>query len=459
VCRPDLAVRPIVMRMLMGLREEELFNVAGRSGVRMPADQRAMEHVHARLAATLGTGWSHAMRLDPVAITSDCVVETFSAVLRKDVLAETQVARKIPADSLLTLLMARLPGPCKRRRRGTDNIQTAPIAEAADARRAVVRVRRKGVAEAATVDLRLVRWLLAVLGYMGLSGPRALALFEDFAAFVTNQLDLRNEAHMLRLCHAARVHKNDARLTFPRLYGEAGAEVLIVSFEDGVCMAEVLRRRQAPTADEDEGLARVVVAGEMVRAFWTASLGHGLVLGDLSASNLLLRSAGSGNDLEVMSLRCGLAHEIDERMQEDLRAFVACLDEGPLEMVGPLILERVHLPAGGSLGSVRDPDAFASGIRELLSRGRRSCAASPLNASETPLPPLRGTALLQSALALAQKHGVCVGPRHLRLAAALAAVHSVCARLDPVAAGQPLREMQAVAASVSSTGVRPTSAR
>lgn len=47
----------------------------------MPADQQALEHVHGCLTAALGAGWPQAMRLDPVAITSDCVVETYGAVL------------------------------------------------------------------------------------------------------------------------------------------------------------------------------------------------------------------------------------------------------------------------------------------------------------------------------------------------------------------------------------------
>jgi hypothetical protein len=219
--------------------------------------------------------------------------------------------------------------------------------------------------------------------------------------------------------------------------------VLIVSLEEGVCMAEVLRRRHAPMADDD-ALARVAVAGDLARAFWTAALDNGLILGGLSASNLLLRAAGCDNEFEVVSMRCGLAHEVDEQIQCDIRAFASCLSEGPRELLGPLLLERVHLRAGGALEAVHDPDAFAAGVRQLADLAWEHPAQRRSQAQATQ-PPLRGAALLQRALALAEKHGVRIGPKHLQLAAALAAAHGVCSRLDPVAAGQPLRVLQAVA--------------
>ena len=41
------------------------------------------------------------------------------------------------------------------------------------------------------------------------------------------------------------------------------------------------------------------------------------------------RGMWDANELEVLALRAGLAHEIDEQMREDLRTFAACLTEGP----------------------------------------------------------------------------------------------------------------------------------
>jgi len=445
VHRPDLLERPCFLRMLNGLREEELYGPGSRPGGRLPADQRALEHVHASLTAALGAGWSQGMRLDPLAVSSDCVVESYSAVLREDLLDASQQARK--ASTATSRVLSAIPvfWCCRRRRK--PNEEPAPIAETTEARRAVVRVRRKGVAEASVADLRIARFMLALAARLGLCGPRELRLFETFASFVQDQLDLRNEARLLRLCHAALPRGEELGLAFPRLYGEAGVEVLIVSLEDGVCMSEVLRRRRAPMDDEAEADSRAIAAADLMRAFWTAALDHGLVLGGLSLGNLLLRSAGCGNELEVLALRAGLAHEIDEQMREDLRTFAACLTEGPAEMLGPFLLERVHLPSGGALGAVRDPDAFASGVRNLaeLACGQPSSERNAASGQGAPAQlPLRGAALLQRALALASKHGVRVGPRHLQLAAAVAGIHGICGRLDPAAAGRPLLEMQAV---------------
>jgi len=237
-----------------------------------------------------------------------------------------------------------------------------------------------------------------------------------------------------------------AALSCPRLYGEAAAEVIIASLEEGLCLSEVLRRRHAPMADDADVAARATVAGELARAFWNVALGHGLVLGGLSASNLLLRSAGCDNELEVVSLRCGLAHEINEQMKEDLRAFARCLAEGPEESVGGFLLERVHLTAGGDLGAVRDVDGFASGVRELAEQARAGAASQskPQGKDGATQPPLRGAVLLQQALALAKKHGVRVGPCHLQVAAAVAGLHGICSRLDPIHAGRPLFELQGI---------------
>lgn len=432
--RPDLATIPFVLRILAGLREEETFGPGGHTGNRMPADERALEHVHARLTGALGVNWTKAMRLDPVAISSDCVVETYSAVLREDVLDASRQARR---SSSSTSRVGRLLWPCARRRK-MDSVQAPPIAEAEEARRAVVRVRRKGVFEAATVDLRLVRWLLIVLERSGLCRLQCLDTFEDFARFVAEQLDLRNEAKLLRLCHAALPRgMEDARLTFPRIYSEGSMEVLILSFEEGICMGEVLRRRPTHMADDVDTAARSQVARELTRAFWMAALDHGLILGGLAAGSLLLRSAGNGNDMEAVSLRCGLTLKIDERMQDDLRDFAGCLAEGPEDVLAPFLLERVHVPAGGELRTVRDAGAFSSGVCELVKLAKTPALGAQL------VP--RGPALLQRALALAEKHNICIGREHLQVAAGMAALHGICCRLDPVAAGKILQEMQAVA--------------
>lgn len=440
-CRPDLALRPWILRSLTLLREEEHPGPGGRTGGRSPADKTALEHVHSSLTQTLGEMWPQGMFLDPVAISSDCVVETYSAVLREDLLTESQQERNAPKRSLPMRALGAfgLFLTCRRRRR--PSVQSNPaIAESAEARRAVVRVRRKGVAETSGVDLRLARWLLAFLARLGFCGPRAKAALEDFAAFVASQLDLRNEAHLLQLGVAA-LPRGSARVCFPCSYGEPAAEVLIVTFEEGICMAEVFRRRHAQTLDDADALARVAAASELTRVFWTMAYQHRLVLGGASLNNLLLRSVGCGSELEVVSLRCGLAHEIDEQTRDDIGAFATCLTEHRAEMLGPLLLERVHLSAGGALGAVRDVDAFAAGVRELAT----SAALSPRKSIAPTQNPgaLRGTALLQQALALAQRHGVEVGSRHLQFAASAAAVHGVCAQLDPSTAGQPLRNLQA----------------
>jgi hypothetical protein len=446
-CRPNLASRTWVMRLWMSLREEEHFSLDSRCSARVPANKDALEYVHGRLTAAFGERWKQAMRLDPVAISHDCVVESYSAVLREDMLAESQRARKAPPR----FEMPKGLWFCRRRR--TMETQASSIAESPAARRAVVRVRRKDVAEMCAVDLKLLEWIVKFLSLVGLCRHHADTVLGELGSFVADQLDLRNEARLFSLCHAALPRGSESpsgtdtagmypSIVIPRLYGESTAEVLVTSFEDGVCIAERRRSCFAQPPDDADTAARAATAGNLARAFWAAALNHGILLGGLGSNNLLLRNAGCGDEQEVVMLRCGLAWEIDERSREDLRAFAECLAEGPVERLGTLILEQVHSPAGGAFGAVQSPDAFASGVRELVAQAHAGVLPRARSSSAASSPPWRGEALLQRSFDLAQRHGVCAGLRHLQLAAAVASVHGVCARLDPQSAGALLRELQ-----------------
>lgn len=257
----------------------------------------------------------------------------------------------------------------------------------------------------------------------------------DFSLFVEQQLDLRQEAAWLARCRSA--VPPGGGLAFPKPFGEATAEVMVVSREEGVCLAEVLRRH-SQLLDEAEAAARSEVARRLSAAFWTAGLRHGVMLGGLCPGNLLLRSTGDEGDLEAVVLRCGLAHETGEALKTDVRAVIAALQGGSAgggaPRVGVLLQELL-----GAGGRPLDPEAFEVGAAELLGAARGKVGASGAA--------LRGAALLQRALALFRRHSLCVGSVHLRSAAAAASCHSVCARLDAAAAGHQLGALRSAAAS------------
>lgn len=435
--RPDFALSARAAHLVALLRDEEFGGAAG--GHSVPSDLRSLEHAHATLATAFGEDWQQVLLLDPTPVGADCVLEVYRAVLQESALLEAQAAVRTVKqrcwwDLLVALFSLLFWLPlllCGRRRGGGEDLT---VAHGPEARGAVVRVRRPGVAEAAHADLALARFGLSVFWIAGLAPKGAWTLLSDFSLFVEQQLDLRQEAAWLARCRSA--VPPGTGISFPKPFGEATTELLIVSREEGVCLAEVLRR-QSQIPDEAEVAARGEVSRRLAAAFWAAGLRHGVMLGGLCPGNLLLRSTGDEGDLEAVVLRCGLAHEAGESLRADVNALAASQQvggaDGGTHRVGTLLRNLL-----GAAGLPLNPEAFEIGAAELVRAARGKAGGSSAT--------LRGAVLLQRALALFQRHSLCVGQVHLGSAAAAAACHSVCARLDPAKAGQQLAALQSSAA-------------
>eukprot|EP00929_Paragymnodinium_shiwhaense_P061996 TRINITY_DN30955_c0_g1_i3.p1 TRINITY_DN30955_c0_g1~~TRINITY_DN30955_c0_g1_i3.p1 ORF type:complete len:661 (-),score=141.62 TRINITY_DN30955_c0_g1_i3:110-2092(-) len=550
VCRPDLAlINGPVVQLVALLRDHEFGGAIGRSAA--PSDQQALAHAEGQLLRAFGPRWESALQLDPLPIGADSVVAAYRAVLNEDALLELQMAQerqRRSASGAAAKLLAAVAGAASSlgasqaqlRRRlsaalgGVESVPkvrkagTSSIAAGSKARSAVVRIRREGVADMALVDLGLARHTVRLLRLLKLLGPSAEEFMEDFAAFAEEQLDLRCEAALLcqaRVAAAAAALHSGGGLALPRLFGRATADVLIVSLEEGVSLAEVLQRPYVRLVDEGEAATRACAARRLALAFWSAILGSpGVLLGGLSPSSVLLRVAASetrkvaspaaimpgaegvdgqavvaaqelaasqslSGDMEeeVVLMRCGLAYQVEEHIKRDLRALAAALygqGDGPectFERLRALIHDYLQptvcascsegsaegasggisctassaasheQSTGKSRGSpalygadVVDVEGFVTRAAELLAK---SSNAAPGPTAEKS-PPVRGAALLQRGLSLCEAHGVRVGTGHLRVAAAAAAVHALCARLDPAQAGYLLDALRITAATL-----------
>lgn len=464
VCRPDLALADLTAHLMAFLRhqDQDLIGATGKAVVL--AEMCSLGNVEAQLRRTFGAQWHVALLLDRVPLHADCLVESYRVVLREESLRALQALRRLPRAprGALPLHLPRI-WCCRRRGAGAHeddvDVHRRRVTEDAEARSALLRVRRKGVAEIAALDLGLARIAVKVLRVLRLVGPGVSDALEDFAKFVEEQVDFTVEE---RLFLRARGEGADAAPALggrsgesgpnlPRVLCRATPEVLIVSLEEGMCLAEVLKigRAMGQRAGEEPGdaVARALAARRFALAFWHTILGSRRVaLGGICPRTLLLRTGDDCNQTpdaaaggmqpveEVVVLRCHLAHEVSDFVRHDLLALAAVLADAKAERVGALALEMVQRPTsntGIASPGNQDTDAFAAGVVELVRDAfkRRE----------------RGAALLQRVLGLCSKHDVHLSAAHLRLAAAVAAVHAVCARLDPDQAGNLCGALQVAA--------------
>lgn len=445
-CRPDLALSGAMLPLVRTWRsgDQEFEGAIGRKV--LSSSEESLRHAESRLSVALGPRWWRVLQIDPCPIGADVVSEAYRAIFRETAAFE---AREVPFTGRRTWSMSSFP--CRRRRDdllcGTSG-RRATVAEAVEARGAILRVRRPQVAALALTDLAILGAALRVLKYARLIPPGVAECYEDFAAFAKRQLDFRYEASMLQRARAA--SPQGCGVTFPRLMGQATAELFIVSYEEGLSLAEAIQRPQSRQTDEDEEAAWQLAATRLATTFCSAMLDRGIAIGGLSHNILLLRAATSTLDggtgclaldfdddeelQEVVVLRCNLAHVVDARARSDLNQFAYILANGSPEAMGAFFLDRCRLQHG----TVRAPGSFAAGAVELASAVR----SDPHGGGSTPL---WGAALLQVALSLCKAHGVHMGAAHLRAAAATAAMHGVCARIDPRGAGGLFEALRAAA--------------
>lgn len=345
---------------------------------------------------------------------ADGVLEIFRAVLREDELAKSQASPSKHRWRPWPLLQGkRCQAPVK-------------VAEAIGACRAAVWARRPGIDISTEADLLLVGIVLRLLLRLGLISPRAEDAFESFVHFTRQQLNLQNEVNLLQHLRSALPKRAAPFVAVPRLMGCSNAEVAIVSWEDGICLSEVTRKRFGGCyVEETELCARRAAARQLARTFWMLLFEHGIALGGLCSGNVLIRTAiEDENHLEVVLLRCGLCHEVDPETVSDLRALTRLLRQGasPQE-IGRLILTRVHGRSGGRVDEVHDKDGFFASVADLL--GKSKCVT----------PPLRGALLLHRFLETLQKHRLLASEAHMQVATSAAATNAVCCRLDPFSNG------------------------
>ncbi len=195
-----------------------------------------------------------------------------------------------------------------------------------DGTRVAVKVRRPRLHRRVRGDLRLLRLLAFGLERVGSAGSvlNPVAVVDDFASTLREELDFRNEAAFMvdYATHLRGFGTNEGVVVPEPIEGMISERVLVMTFVDGVRVDDVDGLRAA--GHDPQELLR---AG--VRAWLESALEHGMFHGDVHAGNLRVTSAG-----EVAMLDFGIVGRLDERTRRVLRgALPALLIEGDYERV------------------------------------------------------------------------------------------------------------------------------
>jgi ubiquinone biosynthesis protein len=162
------------------------------------------------------------------------------------------------------------------------SIAQAHPATLLDGRKAAVKVLRPGVERKVALDVRAMRLFASIAEKLGPEArrlePRAVA--ETVARSLQLELDLRMEA--AGASELAEIAAIDGYMRIPRvIWPGVGKRVLTLEWAHGLPLSD-------PAALEQEGLDRPTLADNVIRAFLTQALDHGVFHADLHEGNLFV---------------------------------------------------------------------------------------------------------------------------------------------------------------------------
>jgi len=276
-----------------------------------------------------------------------------------------------------------------------------------DGREVAIKVLHPGIVSMVQDDLRLLRVVVGVINYLQ---PSMVFLgleagLDEFTHQMLAQLDLRQERdHLMRF---GEMFADDATVSFPAPH-EATRRVLVMDWQEGQLLSEVLDERQTNNVVSAEEKRRIAQTGlhlffEMLR--------RDFVHGDLHAGNIFY----TGPPGRVALVDCGLVVELNDETRDNFRALFAAV--------------------------VRRDGSVAA--REMMDRGQRRIKGTPMDRqgfeedmaaifadmdSRFSAGPLAGA--LQKVLRSAQRRGVDLDSSFVTLVTSCVVLEGTGRRLD-----------------------------
>jgi len=219
-----------------------------------------------------------------------------------------------------------------------------------DGAEVVVKVQRPGVGELASADIALMRFYAGALSRISVHVRRAnvLAVIEDFAANLVEELDFRKEASRMREFNEVMATMGTSSVAAPIFYERlSGPRVLTMERFDGWRL------------DDTEGILKSPYDAEErlrtgVRAWFQTLIVRGFFHGDVHAGNFLLLHDG-----RIGFLDFGIVGVFDDTQKMNVLEYVLGLQARDFVRVARAMLE---------MGTVDDPsgvdvEAFAADLR------------------------------------------------------------------------------------------------
>ncbi|WP_428266958.1 ABC1 kinase family protein [Haliangium sp.] len=211
----------------------------------------------------------------------------------------------------------------------------------------VLKVQRPGIAARIEVDIRIMRWAGRIAAWVipdaELANP--VAIIDDFAHTIREELDFRKEAHNLERFNEIMAELGQTRVRAPvPHWSYTTARVLVMERFHGVRVDDV-ETIQARDIDAEDAL----VTG--LRAWFQCVVHYGFFHGDVHAGNLMLL-----DDDDIGFLDFGIVGRFDDRQRRLVTDYIIAFATGNYRKLAEVI------SAMGSVTTDLDLDAFAADL-------------------------------------------------------------------------------------------------
>lgn len=266
--------------------------------------------------------------------------------------------RRFPFDQVRAIIEDEL-GP--ERAGALTDIDPRPLASASIAqvhtarlgdRDVVIKVQRPGIHARVAVDMRIMRFFARVTARVVRDAELAnpVAIVDDFAATLREELDFRKEAENLDHFNRIMAELGHENIRAPRPeWPYTGERVLVMErfFGTRVDNADEIAARGV---DAEAAL----VAG--LRAWFQCVVLYGFFHGDVHAGNLMLLDDG-----DIGFLDFGIVGRFDDHQRWQVTDYIIAFASGDYTKLGQVITEMGGVPEG------LDMDAFVADLRDTYS--------------------------------------------------------------------------------------------
>lgn len=225
-----------------------------------------------------------------------------------------------------------------------------------DGRTAAVKVLRPGIERRVATDLAVMRITFDTLAHrLGLRALEPLSqLLDGLRQQLAEELDLRNEAAVMRYFRSLPASARLPLVTVPEPYDTPSRNVLVMEFLDGIPVDDLARVQEL-------GHDPAPLVEEVVKAWFMTALQSGVFHGDVHAGNVLLLRDG-----RLGVIDWGIVGRLDPETHSLFRHLIAGAlgDEGAWDVVAGHFARQFGGPAAKHLGV--DEDWIAALLRQQV---------------------------------------------------------------------------------------------